>query len=71
MCILHSLFHVILVTNYAPPLLQDSNTPLHLASAHGNLEVVEMLLSSGANMHLKNKVGVITQENSCLSLILL
>ena len=58
MCILDSLFHVMLVTNYAPPLLQDSNTPLHLASAHGHLEVVEVLLSCGANIHLKNKVGV-------------
>ena len=71
MCILYSLFHMMLVTNCASPLLQDSNTLLHLASAHGHLEVVEVLLSFGANIHLKNKVGVITQDSSCLSLILL
>ena len=70
-CILYSLFHVMLVTNHAPPLLQNLNTPLHLASAHCHLEVVEVLLSCGANIHLENKVGVITQESSVLSLILL
>ena len=52
------LFHVMLVTKYAPPLLQDSNTPLHLASAHGHLEVVEVLISCAADIDLKNKVGV-------------
>ena len=57
-CILDSLFHVMLVTNYAPPLLQDSNTPLHLASAQGHLEVVEVIISCGADIHLKNEVGV-------------
>ena len=58
MCILESLFHVTLFTNYAFTLLQDSNTPLHLAFDCGHLEVIEVLASCGADIHLKNKVGV-------------
>ena len=42
----------------ASPLLQDSNTPLHLASARGHLEVIKVLMSHAAYIHLRNKVGV-------------
>ncbi|KAK3098350.1 hypothetical protein FSP39_018671 [Pinctada imbricata] len=36
----------------------DSNTPLHISSKNGNIEIVRCLLLSGANPGLKNKDGV-------------
>ena len=42
----------------APPLLQDSNTPLHIAACRGKLEEAKVLVSHGADLGVRNKVGV-------------
>ena len=42
----------------APPLLQDSNTPLHLAARWDDLEEAKLLISHGADLEVRNKVGV-------------
>ena len=36
--------------------LQDGKTPLHLASEHGHVHVVEMLIGAQANINLLDKV---------------
>ena len=38
-------------------LLQDGNTALHLACANGKTEVVQYLLTNGANLSATNKVN--------------
>ena len=38
--------------------LQDGDTPIHLASSGGHVEVVEKLISSGADVNVVNKVSV-------------
>ena len=38
-------------------LLQFGNTALHLASANGKTEVVQYLLTNGANLSATNKVN--------------
>ena len=38
------------------------DTALHIASSHGNVRVVELLLNSGANVCLPNSLG-----QSCLN----
>ena len=37
--------------------LQDGRTPLHMAAAAGHLNVVQYLVSSGADVNLKDKVS--------------
>ena len=54
-----------LAINCAPPLLQDSDTPLHLAAHRGKLGVVKALLSHGANRRLRNKVSVSVVIHCC------
>lgn len=39
----------------------SGNTPLHIASSYGNVNVVELLLNSGANVCIQNNQG-----QSCL-----
>ena len=52
---MHFLFcSVLVLCDY--PLLQDSNTPLHLACHPGHLEVIELLMSHAADINLRNKV---------------
>jgi ankyrin repeat protein len=36
----------------------DGFTALHFASFRGNIELVEVLLNSGADMYLKNSYGI-------------
>ena len=59
-CEVEILFGVILFVIWLPTtsLLQDSNTPLHLASEHGHLKIIKLLLSHAADINLRNKVGV-------------
>ena len=38
--------------------MQDKFTPLWLASSNGAEDIVELLISAGANLHLSNKVGL-------------
>ena len=38
--------------------LQNGNTPIHLASRYGHVQVVEKLLSSGADVNVVDKVSV-------------
>ena len=37
--------------------LQDGRTPLHMAAATGKLNVVQYLVSSGADVNLKDRVS--------------
>jgi len=39
--------------------LQDGHTPIHFASRDGHVEVVEKLISSGANVNVVDEVSVI------------
>ena len=59
------LVEVMLAINCAPPLLQESSTPLYLAAYCGKLEVVKVLLSHGANRHLRNRVSVSVVIHCC------
>jgi len=56
-CSLHTL-----VTLYCTCMicyyLQDGNTPIHLAIRDGHVEVVEKLISSGADVNAVDKVSV-------------
>ena len=47
--------YTVLHDNY---FLQDIDTPIHLASRGGHVEVVEKLISSGADVNVVNKVSV-------------
>ena len=38
--------------------LQNGNTPIHLALRYGHVEVVEKLISSGADVNAVDKVSV-------------
>jgi len=38
--------------------LQDEDTPIHLASRRGHVEVVEKLISSEADVNVVNRVSV-------------
>ena len=38
--------------------LQDGYRPIHLASRYGHVEVVEKLISSGADVNVVDKVSV-------------
>ena len=40
-------------------LLQSQQTPLHLSSKSGHVDIVNVLLSHGADIHVKNKVSKI------------
>ena len=38
-------------------LLQNQQTPLHLLSESGHVDIVNVLLSHGADIHVKNEVS--------------
>ena len=40
-------------------LIQDEDTALHLSSKSGHVDIVNVLLSHGADIHVKNKVSKI------------
>ena len=37
-------------------LLQYQQTPLHLSASNGHIDIVQMLISQGANIHVKDEV---------------
>ena len=42
--------------------LQDGNTPIHLVLRYGQVELVEKLISSGADVNVVDKVSVNRDE---------
>ena len=41
------------------------STPIHFASGYNRVDVVELLLSLGANVHAKDKGGLVPLHNAC------
>jgi len=53
------LLHTIAILYYMICyFLQYGDTPIHLASRYGHVELVEKLISSGADVNVVNKVSV-------------
>jgi hypothetical protein len=52
------------------PVLQVGYTPLHFASVHGHLDVVEALLAKGADVEAKDNVSIERAWALCPSLSL-
>ena len=49
-------------------LLWNGQTPLYVASKHGNVDCVKLLIKEGANPFIKSKVGQ-NEEESVLSVV--
>lgn len=47
----------------SPPVPQS--TPLHLAAGYNRVGVVQMLLEQGADVHAKDKGGLVPLHNAC------
>ena len=60
------MYTFILVLSLSP-LLQVGDTPLMMAAYRGWEETVRVLLSSGANVHLTNKVRKLDKASQCFS----
>ncbi len=58
------MYTFILVLSLSP-LLQDGDTPLMLAAYWEKEEAVRVLLSSGANVHITNKVRKLDKASQC------
>ena len=59
---MHSISSIIVTTtpryyNYPFVLLQYQQTPLHLSSESGHVDIVNLLLAHGADIHIKNWVN--------------
>ena len=52
-------------------ILQYEETPLHLSSESGHGDVVNVLLSHGADIHVKNKVSKYSDITSIKSMLLI
>ncbi|KHN72020.1 Tankyrase-1 [Toxocara canis] len=46
-------------------LTQFNSTPLHLAAGYNRVGLVELLLSKGADVHAKDKGGLVPLHNAC------
>ena len=40
-------------------ILQNQRTPVHLSSESGHVDIVNMLLSHGADIHVKDRVSIL------------
>jgi len=49
---IHTMYYMICY------FLQNGETPIHLASMHGYVQVIEKLISSGAYVNVVDKVSV-------------
>ena len=58
-------------TNHCMLLLQSQQTPLHLLSENGHVDIVNVLLSHGANIHVKNKVSIYSDITGIKILLLI
>jgi len=54
------------VTTYMHVSLQNDETPLHLALERGNVQTVELLLDSEADINARNKVFCDSTLNLCI-----
>ena len=52
-------------------LIQDKETPLHLSCKGGHVDIVNVLLSHGADIHVKNMVSKYLDITSIKSLLLI
>ena len=52
-------------------LIQDHQTPLHLSCERGHVDIVNVLLSHGADIHVKDKVSIYSDITSIKSLLLI
>ena len=48
-----------------PPPFSLQSTPLHLAAGYNRVKVVELMLKHGADVHAKDKGGLVPLHNSC------
>ena len=56
----------ILTAGYALPLPHPiQSTPLHLAAGYNRVGVVEVLIKHGADVHAKDKGGLVPLHNAC------
>ena len=46
-------------------LLSAQSTPLHLAAGYNRVGVVEVLIKHGADVHAKDKGGLVPLHNAC------
>ena len=55
------------VTIYFPSHASDGrkSTPLHLAAGYNRTRIVEILLQHGADVHAKDKGGLVPLHNAC------
>ena len=54
---------VSLLLDMHPPPIQS--TPLHLAAGYNRVGVVEVLIKHGADVHAKDKGGLVPLHNAC------
>ena len=52
-------------------LIQDEDTALHLSSKSGHVDIVNVLLLHGADIHVKNKVSIYSDITSIKTLLLI
>ena len=46
-------------------LMSSQSTPLHLAAGYNRVGVVEVLIKHGADVHAKDKGGLVPLHNAC------
>jgi ankyrin repeat protein len=46
-------------------LAKDKSTPLHLAAASGNDDMIKLLLAYGASTNIRNRDGFVPHDVNC------